>query len=240
MELIEHASSQVITFVIPCYNEEENLSQLLKHLTDYLTLHRDCRFIIVDNGSTDKSRKFLESHSQSENLSVIHLDINRGYGGGIWAGVTQSKTPWTGWFHADMQIPFSDIILVKNMVCKELRAAKGIRIGRPLSDRIFTAGMSIFCSSIFFTKLRDINGQPTIYETKFLQNIQIPPIDFSFDLHCYVAAKKFGVSISRQNVAMQQRVAGESSWNSGFMSRIRMISRTLKYAVAMRMANKND
>jgi glycosyltransferase involved in cell wall biosynthesis len=240
MELIEQSSSKAITFVIPCYNEEENLPRLLNQLNDYLILHNDSKFIIVNNGSTDKSREILESQSLTENLAVIQLDVNRGYGGGIWAGVTQSKTAWTGWFHADLQIPLDDIVQVKSLALKEQHAAKGVRLGRPITDRIFTAGMSTFCSILFLTKLRDINGQPSIYETQFLQNIPNPPSDFSLDLYCYVMARKSGVHIHRQNVPMHQRTAGESSWNTGFSSRVRMISRTIKYAVAMRMAKKND
>lgn len=239
MEVNNQLQTTFVTFVIPCFNEEENLPNLLNQLNQYADSEQDCNFILVNNGSTDESKKFLDLQICSERISVLHLEKNRGYGGGIWAGVELSKTQWTGWFHADLQISLSDIIKVKEELIEFMSPIKGFRKGRPLSDRILTAGMSIFCSILFLTKLRDINGQPTIYRTQFLNEIPTPPTDFSLDLHCYVAAKKSNESILRRKITMHDRVGGKSSWNTGIESRIRMIKRTLKYALALRKL-RND
>ena len=228
------------TFVIPCYNEEENLPELIDQLFLYSSENQDCLFLLVNNGSTDNSKAILDNIGSNPRLSVLNLEFNQGYGGGIWAGVSSSRTEWTGWFHADLQISLEEVIRLKNLTKATSRASKGIRTGRPIFDRLLTGGMSIFCSLLFSRILLDINGQPTIYKTEFLKAISSPPSDFSLDLHCYIEAKKAGVNLVRENVKMKERVGGSSSWNTGIPSRLRMISRTIRYALFLRARKTND
>lgn len=240
MDLMDKSDSPSFTFVIPCFNEEENLPSLLDSVNRYVASEKDCRFILVDNGSTDATWALLQDVPESAYLSKLRLTENQGYGGGIWAGVILSNSQWTGWFHADMQVTFEDVLTAKESTKKSKHSTKGVRRGRPISDRILTAGMSIYCSVLFLTFLRDINGQPTIYETTFLQKISSPPTDFSLDLHCYVTAQKSGYSLHRQQVIMKKRLGGKSSWNTGWLSRVTLVKRTAKYAWSLRMSNHND
>ena len=46
-------------FVIPCYNEEKNLNLLINELKKVNSIDKDINFILVDNGSVDNTRKFL-------------------------------------------------------------------------------------------------------------------------------------------------------------------------------------
>ena len=228
------------TFVVPCYNEVKNLPKLIDAITQYTKTMSDCKFILVENGSVDDSRIFLENLHASTHIEVIYLDQNQGYGGGIWAGVKNSQSVMTGWFHADLQIPFDDVIKMKEISKASDTSVKGRRTNRPLLDTFLTWGMSSFCSILFKTKLEDINGQPTIYESKMLRKYSSPALDFSFDLYFYIAAKKERIKLLRPKVTMVARGEGASSWNTGIKSRMRMITRTLQYASQLRLRNQND
>lgn len=240
MEIVNDANLYEYTFVIPCFNEERNLPKLIFEISAYTKANSDCKFILVENGSTDDSRGFLNSLNPSSAFRVIYLEQNKGYGGGIWEGVKLSESKMTGWFHADLQIPFEEVIRIKDLSKKEKTSVKGKRFDRPLSDTLLTKGMSLFCSLIFTSILVDINGQPTIYETRMLRENTSPPPDFSLDLYFYLTAKKQRIKLLRPKVRMIDRTEGASSWNTGMKSRLRMIVRTTKFAVQLRMRNKID
>ena len=52
----------LVSFVIPSYNEQENIIRLSNILTDILRKYKNIEVIIVDNGSTDKTSRILKNH----------------------------------------------------------------------------------------------------------------------------------------------------------------------------------
>ena len=79
-----------LSIVLPCKNEEENLSDVIKDiLREFGT---KCEIIVVDNNSIDNSVKIAESFNLS-NLRVVRQPI-RGYGASIVLGVQSAKNPF--------------------------------------------------------------------------------------------------------------------------------------------------
>jgi len=228
-----HADS--LTIVVPCFNEAGNLPRLFGAINEVISSQKgDIKFIIVENGSRDGSRRILQNQKENEDFKILYLDENYGYGAGILAGVQESQTFWTGWIHADLQTPLETISTAYRLVRQKNQPVKGVRKGRSLSDRVFTFGMSIICSILFGTRLSDINGQPTIYPTTFLRAAPKPPKDFSLDLYFYIQARKAGFTLERLSAKMSPRIEGQSSWNLGLRSRVKMIKRTLQFAFQLR------
>jgi hypothetical protein len=235
MELnVDNRYSEGLTVVIPCFNESRNLPRLLVAINEILTESKNIEFIIVENGSTDNSRLVLQNQEEVRNLRVLFLDNNHGYGAGVLAGIEVSRTDWTGWIHADLQTPLGTIPDAYELARKSSQPVKGIRKGRSLSERLFTFGMSLACSTIFAVRLSDINGQPTLYPTPFLQSCKKPPRDFSMDLYFYIKARKSGYRFERVAAEMSPRIDGKSSWNTGLKSRMMMVERTLRYSLQLR------
>jgi glycosyltransferase involved in cell wall biosynthesis len=68
-----------VLIIIPAYNEEKNIEKVV----DELKCHDfDYDYIIVNDGSTDKTREIC----QARGFNAIHLPINLGVGGGIQTG----------------------------------------------------------------------------------------------------------------------------------------------------------
>lgn len=65
---------QKITAVIPAFNEEETISDVLRGIKPYVD-----EVILVDDGSTDKTAEI----AQQENVTVLSNGKNRGYGQSI-------------------------------------------------------------------------------------------------------------------------------------------------------------
>jgi len=220
-----------LELVIPCFNEAASLPALLEEIESLRGLI-PVVFVLVDNGSSDETLSIL-NQTRRDNLRLIRLDANRGYGGGIVAGLSTCTAPMVGWMHADLQIRPS-VLLQLNIDNASWCLTKGMRRGRKLDDRLFTAGMSLTETVLFKRKLSDINGQPTIFPRVWFEGLNSPPHDFSLDLFVYLRARQEGLPVVRLPVQFGKRFAGVSSWNTGIKSRLRFIKRTLRYSFELR------
>jgi len=92
--------------VLPCYNEEEVLptsikvlSTLMKNLVDESKIAEDSFLCFVDDGSTDKTWKIIESYSKENTLvKGLKLAKNAGHQNALLAGLLHHKN------QADMYI----------------------------------------------------------------------------------------------------------------------------------------
>lgn len=81
------ASARPLVFVIPAYNEEENLPRLLVDLEARPELlRRDTRLLIVDDGSSDGTTALLDGYVGPLPIELIRLGQNQGPGAAFRAG----------------------------------------------------------------------------------------------------------------------------------------------------------
>ncbi|MFA6009297.1 MAG: glycosyltransferase [Desulfobacteraceae bacterium] len=109
MPIVEKPSLSV---VIPVYNEQENLTELIKRCL--MTLHSmDLTFelILVDDGSQDRSADMIESAAASNPGEVVGILLNRNYGqhSAVMAGFEASKGDIVVTLDADLQNPPEEI-----------------------------------------------------------------------------------------------------------------------------------
>ena len=69
------------------------------------------KFLLIDNGSTDETRKVLKNLEFPSNVQTITKPENTGYGAGVKFGIANAKTPLVGWMHGDLQ---QDIAILKD------------------------------------------------------------------------------------------------------------------------------
>lgn len=224
--------------VIPCFNESVGLLDLIDECLTVVELsNNSLGFILVNNGSEDCSKHVLDEVSgKYPNIEIVNLPINRGYGGGIIAGLKSSNAQIIGWTHADLQTPLIDCLEAAQIIMGGASFVKGWRNGRPISDRIFSRGMGLFESVLFGSRLEEVNAQPTLFTKNFFETWKNPPTDFSLDLYALVMAVRNGLGIRRLRVEFLPRQFGQSNWNMGFQSRLKFIRRTIKYSFELRKA----
>ena len=222
--------------VIPCYNEFNNLGKLFEECCQVVELSKGrIGFIIVDNGSTDQTPIFAESHQYTNSeIKFIRVSLNQGYGGGIHVGLNESTAGIIGWTHADLQTPLIDCLYGLELFGQGHSFIKGKRKGRLFFDRIFSNGMGLFESLLFRTTLVEINAQPTLFSRDLYEQWGEVPTDFSLDLYAYLLAKRLGYSIKRFDVTFKKRQHGISSWNTTWKSKFRFIRRTIRYSFELK------
>lgn len=238
--------NQMLSIILPCYNEYENIKEILESFNNLLaenkeslTYRKDIEVIIVDNGSTDESKSLLKDIEVKYNFCrSIRIEENKGYGHGIKEGVQISKGEIIGWTHADLQADPLDVLKAFDLMKSEKNLTpifvKGLRNSRPIKDEVFTKGMSVFESLLFLTPMRDINAQPNIMHREFYNLCQNPPDDFSFDLYYYILAKKNKCLIKRFPVFFKPRKYGVSKWNIDWKAKAKFIRRTILFSFKLR------
>jgi dolichol-phosphate mannosyltransferase len=87
-----------ITFVIPAYNEEDNLPRLFADLECRPWFFRNAgsRVIVVDDGSSDRTAELVESYSGKLPVELVRLEHNQGPGAAFRSGFEQALEGTTG------------------------------------------------------------------------------------------------------------------------------------------------
>ena len=229
-----------ISIILPCYNEDKNLEKIINSIVSikekYSTLNLN--FILVENGSTDSSKMTLKYFYQKyqNKFSIIFLDKNLGYGGGIMSGVLNSKTEIICWTHADLQFDLNDVVNLainnyNNLINNDV-IIKGKRQGRTFIDRFFTNMMS-YVTSFFYLKkhVSDINAQPKIFHKRLVHKLTDYPKDFLLDLYLIKKALDNNYQIEENEIMMNKRVYGQAKGGGTIFGKIRLSLHTLKYIV---------
>ncbi|MEX5718151.1 glycosyltransferase family 2 protein [Geodermatophilus maliterrae] len=224
------------SLVVPCYNEAASLPELVLRAR-FTAEAGDGEVVLVDNGSTDDTPEVLARllDPADDRVRSIRVDPNRGYGWGITSGLAATRAPIVGWTHADLQTDPADALrAVAAMEGAGRVLVKGRRYGRPLADRVFTAGMSVFETVLLRRRLSDINAQPTMFPRELMDSWGDPPLDFSLDLFALYTAAERGYEIRRVPVVFAPRRFGTSSWNVDLAAKRRFIKRTVDFSLALR------
>lgn len=214
------------SIVIPCYNEEDNLPQLIATIEE-MAKGRDIEFVLVENGSKDGSYELMKSLVKDKPfIKIVKVDVNQGLGFGICQGIKEANGDFVGWIHADLQTPREDIEKFLNYLDmtdpNHLIMVKATRHNRTLVDYFFTNAMAIFCSLLFRTLLYDVQAVPVIVSNDLFKSMKVIPHGFAFDMFMYWQARKKGFDVKRLPVRILKREKGNSSWNTGLLARIRL------------------
>lgn len=101
---------KLLSVVVPCYNEEENVSdfyeELLKQESFFQKKEIELEIIYVDDGSRDgTAEKVRGLHEKDERVHLVSFSRNFGKESAIYAGLSKSKGDYVVLMDADLQDP---------------------------------------------------------------------------------------------------------------------------------------
>jgi undecaprenyl-phosphate 4-deoxy-4-formamido-L-arabinose transferase len=120
--------------VIPVFNEQENLLELLERsLKACRSLNTPFEIVLVDDGSRDRSPEMLREAAEKYPGEIIAVLLNRNYGqhAAVMAGFAHVKGDVVVTLDADLQNPPEEIPnLYRKLVSEDLDVVAGIRVPR--------------------------------------------------------------------------------------------------------------
>ena len=106
-----------LSVVIPVMNEEENIPPLLAAVHDALT-NFDYEIILVDDGSTDGTRKKILEHA-NDRIVLVELRKNYGQSTAMTAGIDHARGAYIAMLDGDLQNDPTDIPFMLELMKKE-------------------------------------------------------------------------------------------------------------------------
>jgi dolichyl-phosphate beta-glucosyltransferase len=98
-----------LSVIIPAYNEERRLRATLETASAYLSgTPWDWEIRVVDDGSTDGTRRIVEDFIQREPRVVLQLEPHRGKGGALKAALLSTTKAYRLMCDADLSVPIHE------------------------------------------------------------------------------------------------------------------------------------
>lgn len=203
-----------LSFVIPVYNEAENLPKLYEEMVDSCSkLGKSYEIIFVDDGSWDDSFIALKKIQKKDpRVKIIRLRKNFGQTGALSAGFDYAKGDVIITLDADLQNDPKDFPLLMEKIEQGYDIVSGWRQKRKdkfLTRRIPSAINNWLVSFITGVKLHDYGCTLKAFRKDVVKNINLYG-----ELHRFIPAiaSHMGVSVTEVKVNHRSRLFGKSKY----------------------------
>lgn len=165
-----------ISVIIPVFNEEESLPELIEWIGRVMDSHGfSYELILVDDGSTDSSWQVIHGLKNNWPLKAISFNRNYGKSAALNVGFRQANAEVVITMDADMQDSPDEIPELYQMIKKGNHLVSGWKKKRhdPISKTIpskFFNGVTRLISGI---KLHDFNCGLKAYDIKVVRSLEI-------------------------------------------------------------------
>jgi glycosyltransferase involved in cell wall biosynthesis len=206
-----------LSVVIPVYNEEENIAPLLTHihaaLEDY---QHPWELILIDDGSTDNTGKFIESGVQDYGRHVRHINLQRNFGqtAAMQAGIDAARGDVIVTLDGDLQNDATDIpYLVKRLLEEDLDLVSGWRQSRQdyFLRRILSNAANLLIRNITKVRLHDYGCTLKAFRGSIIKDVRLYGEMHRF-IPAWMATQTTPARIKEEVVAHHPRQFGESKY----------------------------
>jgi glycosyltransferase involved in cell wall biosynthesis len=199
-----------LSIIIPAYNEEKSIEETIKNIIKY---NPDGRIIVVDDGSSDKTRE----RSESLGVRVISHKRNRGYGAALKTGFRNADTDLLTFLDADLTYhPKYLPTLLEKLKRENLDIVWGNRFGgkvnkMPRSRKFGNRMISLVLFIMSLKWVNDCTSGERLFRKEFLKKIDIESISDDLDFITGLTARIVKRKVRFDEIPMDYHERGGSS-----------------------------
>ena len=202
----------MISVIIPVFNEEKTIGEVIEKVQG---VDIEKEIIIVDDGSTDKTREILRNIKEG-NIKIIFHDKNLGKGGALKTGFLHAKGDIIIPQDADLELdPMEYHNLIEPILKGYADVVYGSRFagGRPrgvyrLLNKLGNDFLTSLTNIIYNTTLTDMETCYKVFKKEVLKDIEIKSRDFTIEPE--ITAKIFKKKCRVCEVPVAYYARGES------------------------------
>jgi len=216
--MIQNPVSEKLSVVVPVYNEEENVALLINRIESAL-VGKNFEIILVDDGSTDKTRQEIKKLNNS-NVALIELKKNYGQSLALAAGIDYATGDYIITMDGDLQNDPDDILMMYNKARSEdWDVVTGIRQKR--KDNLVRTFPSKIANWII-RKTTKLDIQDHGCALKVFNRETAKDLNLYGEMHRYITLLAFlnGARITEVNVKHHQRQFGKSKYGLGRTTKV--------------------
>lgn len=207
--------SEVISIVLPAYNEAEAIEHNILEVVDtFSSSNYDFEVIVVDDGSPDSTylSAVRAKSSHPERVRVVRYDVNRGKGNALICGASYARGDIVAFLDADMDLHPSQLpLLIEQLDATGVDVVIGSKrhplsnVDYPRHRWILSWGFFILIRMFFGLPLRDTQTGIKVFRRDLVESV-FPLIlakRYAFDVEVLAVAHHLGYRISDAPITLR-------------------------------------
>ncbi len=176
----------MLSILMPVYNEEERVERAIEEVLA-TELPTEFELIIVNDGSTDRTREILDSREWGPNVRLFEHAINQGKGAAVQTALTKAEGEYSAIFDADLEYDAADLaLLLPPLLEGRANACFGVRVFDGYSSHSFlfvlgNRGVTLACNIIFNVYVRDIMTCHKMIRTELFRSLSLREPGFAIE-----------------------------------------------------------
>lgn len=232
-------SAEGVSIVVPVYNEEEGIGPFIERLlSETARLGRPLELLVVDDGSTDRTREMLAIYAGK--LRILRHAENRGYGAALKTGLQAARFPIALIIDADGTYPTEEIPRLLDGLGEGTEMVVGARIGpdvnMPLVRKPAKWLLKRLAEYLSEREIPDLNsGLRAFRRETALRYLHILPSRFSFTTTLTLAFLSEGIGVRFVPIDYHKRVGRSKIKPVDALNFLILIVRTITYFNPLRI-----
>jgi dolichol-phosphate mannosyltransferase len=202
------------SIVAPCYNEEQNLFELHRRITEVMDQTGESwELVLINDGSRDRTRVLMqELHQRDHRVHYIDFARNFGHQLAVTAGMDYAQGEAIVLIDADLQDPPE---LILEMIKKWQEGYKVVYAVR--SERKGETWFKLFTAKLFYRliyRITDVNIPLDTGDFRLMDRQVVDTMKQMRERHRFIRGMTSWVGFSQTGVTYvrQERFAGETSY----------------------------
>ena len=207
-----------LSLVVPCYNEEENVENFFRHVTEGLKNYTDSyEIVFVNDGSRDKTEKKLKKlyeDNRNYNITVVSFSRNFGKEAAMYAGLSHAKGEYVTIIDADLQQDVKYVVEMAEILDKD----EDTHMVAAFQEKRKEGKFITLCKEEFYKLINKITDVPFVENASDFRIMRRPVVETILSLSEYHRFSKGIFSWVGYNTVsipyeVKEREAGETKWN---------------------------
>lgn len=203
-----------ISIILPVYNEEKNIENVVRSIVNFMPgVFDKFEIILVDDGSNDQTPNIIKKISEGDAvIKTVRHPKNIGYGAALISGFKVSHYPLLFFMDSDGQFDMSEI---KRLLpySEKFDIVAGIRTARRDSlYRVFAGRMynSLICL-LFGIKTKDITCGFKLFKRQVFDKMELKSRGGFLNVEMLVKSKRLGYTIKEVGISHLPRTLGKET-----------------------------
>lgn len=187
-----------LSIVVPAYNEGKTILRVLDELLCLDVPGKKLEIVVVNDGSTDATREYVESFDDSR-LVAIHHSTNLGKGAAVRAGIAAATGSHVLVFDADHEYDVNDVPrLVNPLISGRAEIVYGSRMSGfgtvhpSLWHSVGNKAMTAMANVLFGSAISDLHTCLKLLPTPLLRSFDLKENGFGLDTEISAEALRAG------------------------------------------------